>query len=59
MPYTTYGPGDPITYANYNDPQLATDDDECPTCGTELDRDCWGEFYCPACDGPCDGCRDY
>lgn len=28
----------------------------CELCGTELDRDCYGELRCPDCDDPCPGC---
>ena len=30
----------------------------CERCGGELDRDCFGEDRCEACDGPCPGCFD-
>jgi hypothetical protein len=40
----------------------AQDDDDpeedCPTCGEPLDRDCFGQARCSDCDGPCPGCSD-
>ena len=30
----------------------------CERCGGDLDRDCYGEDRCEACDGPCPGCHD-
>ncbi len=27
-------------------------------CGEEMDKDCYGEPRCPACDPPCPACYD-
>ena len=29
---------------------------DCEACGTDLDRDCFGDVRCAECDGPCSGC---
>lgn len=30
----------------------------CEECGSELDKDCQGEFRCDVCDEPCPHCSD-